>query len=908
MPTPSGQGFIDYVLWSDDGKPLALVEAKRTRRDPTVGQQQAKLYADCLEQQFGQRPIIFYTNGYEHWLWDDVSYPPRPVQGFFKKAELELLIQRRTTKRPLLTQDIDSTIVERYYQTRAIRKISEAFERDNERKALIAMATGAGKPRTIIALCDLLMRCNCVKRVLFLADRVALVKQAANSFKQHLPAASPVNLITEKNTDGRVYLSTYPTMMGLINDLSEGQRKFGAGHFDLLVIDEAHRSVYQKYRAIFEYFDSLLVGLTATPKDEIDRNTYSLFNLESGVPTDYYDLETAVKDGYLVPPQAVSVPLKFQREGIQYDDLSAAEKEQWEELDWDEDGNIPDRIEAAAVNQWLFNTDTVDKVLAHLMTRGLKVAGGDRLGKTIIFAKNNDHAQFIYERFNLNYPHYNGEFARVITHKTEYTQNLIDDFSNPHKTPHIAISVDMLDTGIDVPEVVNLVFFKLVRSKTKFWQMVGRGTRLCPNLFGPNQPKEFFYLFDYCQNLEFFKQNPPTTDGSLGNSLSKQLFTTRLALLSALDRELSPKAIVAEKSGTYQINPPTPTLTPSWLSGAEASDVGVRQAIAIQLQTEVAAMNLDNFIVRPQRQLVETFAQPENWKTLQPEQIDNLALRVAGLPTELPAENEEAKRFDLLMLRLQVARLNADPSFTRLRQQVKAIATALEAQDSIPVIREQMPLIQDLLSDIWWEDVTIPMLESARKRLRSLIQLIEKTQRQPIYTDFIDELGSETQIDLPELGDSSEFDRFRAKASQFLRAHEDHIAIHKLKFNQPLTDVDLHELERILQASGLGTPQDLESAKEMGLGIFIRSLIGLNREAAKQAFGIFLSSSTASANQIEFINLIIDHLTHHGIIEPDLLYESPFTDISHHGPDGIFSPEQIDALFIVLNDIRATAA
>ena len=368
------------------------------------------------------------------------------------------------------------------------------------------MATGAGKTRTVIAFCDLLMRCNWAKRVLFLADRVALVNQAVNAFKLHLPDSSPVNLVTEKDTEGRVFVSTYPTMMKQIEDMSDGQRRFGVGHFDIVVIDEAHRSVFKKYRAIFEYFDSLLVGLTATPKNEIERNTYTLFDLESGVPTDAYSLEEAVKDGFLVPPQAVSVPLKYQREGINYEELSDEDKEQWDALEWDVDGEVPDRVEAEAVNKWLFNIDTVDKVLAHLMTRGLKVAGGDRLGKTILFAKNQAHAQFVAERFNANYPHFKGEFARVITFKTEYAQSLIDNFSNKEKSPYLAISVDMLDTGIDIPEVVNLVFFKLVRSKTKFWQMVGRGTRLCPDLFEPEQDKQFFYLFDYCQNLEFFSR------------------------------------------------------------------------------------------------------------------------------------------------------------------------------------------------------------------------------------------------------------------------------------------------------------------------------------------------------------------------------------------------------------------
>src|SRR5450830_358651 len=358
MPNNQGKGFVDYVLWADDGKPLAVVEAKRTKRDPRAGQQQAKLYADCLEQQFGQRPVIFYSNGYDHWLWDDESYPPRGVQRFLKKDELELLIQRRSTRQPLASATIDPAIVERFYQTRAIRRIGETFEKDHARKALIVMATGAGKTRTVIGLCDVLMRANWAKRVLFLADRVALVRQAVNAFKKHLPAASPVNLVTEKDKQGRVYVSTYPTMMGLIDDTRDGQRKFGVGHFDLVIIDEAHRSVYQKYRAIFDYFDSLLVGLTATPKDEVDRNTYSLFELETGVPTDVYGLEEAVGDGFLVPPHAVTVPLKFQREGIKYDDLSEEDKDTWDALEWSEDGEVPDRVEAVAVNKWLFNKDT----------------------------------------------------------------------------------------------------------------------------------------------------------------------------------------------------------------------------------------------------------------------------------------------------------------------------------------------------------------------------------------------------------------------------------------------------------------------------------------------------------------------------------------------------------------------
>jgi type I restriction enzyme R subunit len=461
MPNRTGQGFVDYVLWGDDGKPLGLVEAKRTRRDARVGQRQAELYADCLEKQCGQRPVIFYTNGYEHWLWDDKQYPPRAIQGFLTKDELLLTIQRRTSRKSPSAEDIDPAIVERFYQTRAIRRVAEAVEKDHQRKALLVMATGAGKTRTVIALCDLLMRANWVRRVLFLADRVALVRQAVNAFKRHLPSSSPVNLVTEKDGQGRAYVSTYPTMMGLIDETAEGKRRFGVGHFDLVVIDEAHRSVYRKYGAIFDYFDSLLVGLTATPKDEVDRDTYRLFDLQRGVPTDAYGLDEAVRDVYLVPPRAVSVPLRFVREGIRYEDLSEEEKEQWDAIEWDETGNVPIQVDPPAVNKWLFNADTVDKVLEHLMTHGLKVAGGDRLGKTIIFAKNREHAQFIVERFDINYPHLKGSFARAIDYKTEYAQSLLDDFYIAERPPHIAVSIDMLDTGIDVPEIVNLVFFKM---------------------------------------------------------------------------------------------------------------------------------------------------------------------------------------------------------------------------------------------------------------------------------------------------------------------------------------------------------------------------------------------------------------------------------------------------------------
>jgi type I restriction enzyme R subunit len=885
MPNETGTGFCDYVLWGTDGKPLAVVEAKRTRRSAQEGKRQAELYADCLERAHGQRPVIFYTNGYEHWLWDDTAYPPRAVEGFYRRDELELMIQRRTTRRPLGEAPVNGRIVERHYQTRAIRRIGESFERDHRRKALVVMATGAGKTRTVIALVDLLMRCNWAKRILFLADRTALVKQAVNAFKAHLPEAAPVNLVTDRAGQGRVYVSTYPTMMNLIEEMGETGRRFGPGHFDLVIVDEAHRSIYRRYRAIFRWFDSLLVGLTATPKDEIDLNTYRMFDLDTGMPTDAYPLEEAVKDRFLVPMRAVSVPLKFQRQGIRYDELSEEEKEQWDEAEWEEEHGPPDEVSAEAVNQWLFNQDTVDKVLEHLMTHGQKVEGGDRLGKTIIFAKNHRHAEFIQQRFDANYPHLKGSFARVIDFQVTYAQSLIDDFSTPSKAPHIAISVDMLDTGIDVPEVVNLVFFKLVRSKTKFWQMIGRGTRLRPDLFGPGQHKQFFYVFDFCQNLEFFSQDAPAVEGSIAESLSARLFRTRLELIAGLDSRLR------EGRATH----------------AEA-ETALRQDIAGLLHTEVAAMNVDNFIVRPHRRLVETFATAQAWADLPQSARDDLSAHLAGLPTELDPEKQEAKQFDLLMLTLQLAVLTGHKGFDTQKDRVMELAAALAENRAVPAIAAELELIQDVQTEAWWQDVTAGELERARKRLRGLMHLIERGKRAVLYTNFQDEIGPGEEVVFEKLVSNDEFRRFRERARHFLLAHENHIAIHKLRNNAPLTPTDLGELERMLLESG-GTPAEIQKARtdSEGLGLFVRQLVGLDRAAAKEALAGFLQGKTLSANQIEFVDMIIDNLAESGWIDPARLYEAPYTRFSARGVDGLFADSDVIRLIEVLEDVRKRA-
>ena len=884
MPNEKGVGFADYVLWGDDGKPLGVVEAKRSTVDPTTGRQQAKLYADCLEKMHGQRPIIFYTNGYQTWLWDDQAYPPREIAGFYKKEELERLILRRRQRQSLAVAGVSDDIAGRYYQKRAIAQIFEQFT-SARRKALLVMATGTGKTRTAIALVDALQRAGWVKRALFLADRVSLVNQAVGAFKAHLPESSPVNLVTEKDKHGRVYVCTYPTMMNLIDANRGGEAPFGVGHFDLVIIDEAHRSVYQKFGAIFRYFDLLLVGLTATPREEVDRNTYELFDLEPGVPTDAYELDQAVRDGFLVPPRVQQVDLKFPREGINYDDLSDEEKAEWESLDWGDDvdeAGLPRQVNAAAVNHWLFNQDTVDKVLQHLMEHGHHVEGGDRLAKTIIFARNHDHAEFIEKRFNHHYPHLQGSFARVIDNRIKYAQSLIDDFSDPDKPPHIAISIDMLDTGIDVPEVANLVFFKPVYSKIKFWQMIGRGTRLRPDLFGPGEDKQDFRVFDFCFNFDFFKENPQGIEAHGSAPLGERLFQARIDLLGHLQAK--------------------PQLDP---------DEHLHSRLIDTLHGEVQAMNPDNFIVRMHLEAVERFQDLKAWQRLSDSDRQALCDEVAGLPSELPTDDIESRLFDLTALRLQLALIEGDTgTFERHRKRVAELAGLLEEKTSVPAVKQQLGLLSAVQEAEWWEGTNLDLLEDLRIRLRDLVPLLERKERKVIYTNFQDEvrdIRDEEVVPMPKMTGA----QFEKKVRDYLGDHKDHLVIHRLRTNQPLTDTDLQGLEQTLAEIGDDEgPHLLNELLERNgapsLAWFVRSLVGMDRKAAHEAFSDFLNDRSLTADQIRFIELIIDQLTARGVMPPEALYEPPFTRIHHGGPDELFTGKKdiIEAVFDQLDVVH----
>jgi len=885
MPNAEGIGYADYVLWGDDGKPLAVVEAKKSTKDPEVGQQQAKLYADCLEKMHGQRPVIFYTNGYETYLWDDESYPPRRVAGFYKKNELHSLIVPRGGRESLDAGGVKDAIAGRYYQKRAIGSIGDQFEK-KRRKALLVMATGTGKTRVSIALVDLLQRAGWVKRALFLADRVSLVNQAVGAFKAHLPEASPVNLVTEKDKSGRVYVCTYPTMMGLIDETKGREARFGVGHFDLVIIDEAHRSVYQKYGAIFRYFDSLLVGLTATPREQVDRNTYELFDLEPGVPTDAYELETAVRDGFLVPPRVQQVDLKFPREGIDYDQLTEEEKEQWESLDWGDHGEpeaLPHRVNPKAINNWLFNRDTVDKVLQHVMEHGHKVEGGDRLAKTIVFARNHEHAKFIEERFNHHYPHYKGHFARIIDNYAKYPQSLIDDFSQKDKDPHIAISVDMLDTGIDVPEIANLVFFKPVYSKIKFWQMIGRGTRLCPELFGPEDDKYDFRVFDFCFNFDFFREKPEGIEGSGGVPLGKRLFRARTQLLGHVQTD--------------------PDLDPA---------AKLRGSLVAHLHGEVASMNRENFIVRMHLEAVERFQDRKTWDNLSEADREALQREVAGLPSEIPTDDIECRLFDLTALRMQLALAQGDQAVLEgQRHRVVEMAMLLEEKTTIPAVKAQLEYLAALQESTFWDGMDLGGLEDMRLRLRGLMPFLDKKKRKIVYTDFRDKVTGvrdEELLNMPKMTST----QYEKKIKDYLRNHQDLLVIHKLRMNEALTEADLQGLEQTLVEIGEEEgekllPLLLNRSEAPSLAYFVRTLVGLDLQAAQAAFSKYLNDRSLTTKQIHFVEMVIEQLTARGVLEPGALYEAPFNALHSEGPDALFAGKQnvINGIFEALKVFSA---
>ena len=844
MPNPSEVGYADYVLYGDDGRPLAVVEAKRTCVDVAKGRQQAKLYADLLEQKHHRRPVVFLSNGFEIRLVDN-RYPERKVASIYSKRDLEKLFNLQTMRTRLKHARVKKNIAGRYYQEAAIKAVCDSLDGRNRRKALLVMATGSGKTRTVIGLCDVLLHGGWVKNILFLADRNSLVTQAKRSFTNLLPDLSITNLCEDKNNyNAHCVFSTYQTMMNSIDAIKDDQGKlFTCGHFDLVICDEAHRSIYNKYRDIFNYFDAPLVGLTATPKDEIDKNTYDVFELENGVPTYGYELAQAVKDGYLVDFLSVETSLKFIEQGIIYDELSEDEKAIYEETFRDENGEVPESIASSALNEWIFNEDTIRQVLHVLMTDGLKIDYGQKLGKTIIFAKNHEHAEKILTVFGWAYPHL-PNFAKVIDTYMTYAQSAIDEFSEANKLPQIAISVDMLDTGIDVPEVLNLVFFKKVLSKAKFWQMIGRGTRLCPGLLD-GEDKQKFYIFDFCGNFEFFRMNKGRPTANM-LALQGAIFHLKAQIISKL-QDLA-----------FQ----TKDLIP------------FRQNLVADLVRSVQALNRENFAVKQHLKYVELYSDPKSYDNLSYE--DTLIIKHELAPLILPEEDvASAVRFDALVYGIELAYL-IGKTYPKARSDLYKKARTIAGIANIPEIMAQSDLINRILYTNYLDNAGINEFERIRQNLRGLMKYISANSV-TYTTNFSDEILSFTFHDA-EL-DNDDLKNYKAKAEFYIRQHQDQAAIVKLKTNVPLSLEDLKTLENILW-SEIGTRQDYEAAcGQKPVGEFVREIVGLDMAAAKSAFVVFLDNANLDSRQIYFVNQIVEYIVHNGLLRDlSVLQEPPFTD------------------------------
>ena len=844
------QGFIDYVLWGRDGMPLAVIEAKRTSKDPKIGRQQAVLYADALERKFGRRPLIFLTNGFESFFWDDKAYPLRPVSGVFSEDDLEKIIQRRTSCQELETIAINDEITGRAYQKEAIRavcaKISKGF-----RKNLLVMATGTGKTRTAASLADVLSRGGYVKNILFLADRTALVKQAKEAFQTYLPDMTLCNLLDNKDEkNSRAVFSTYPTILNAIDDSKsrDGLRLFTPAHFDLIIIDECHRSIFKKYRAIFDYFDALLVGLTATPREDVDRNTYDFFEMENGIPTYAYDYETAVdEDKVLVPYYNIEVKTKFLDTGIKYDELSDKEKQEYEDKFTEDDGSLPDFIPPEQLNKFIFNDKTIDLVLQKLMEQGIKIDSGEKLGRTIIFAQNKRHAERIVERFNKLYPVYKGKFAQRIICEDAYAQTLIDDFKQPDKMPQIAVSVDMLDTGVDIPECVNLVFFKVVRSKTKFWQMIGRGTRLCPELDCVDhlnkayKGKRYFFIFDYCGNFDFFRTQPNGIEGSAVKTLSEAIFSKKIELI----KELQEPAYAACEYQALR----------SSLVAACVKNINA-------LIDEDGSMRV---AVKLKSRYINKFKEQTAFTSLDVQDKGELLEHVAPL-VSLYDTDINAKRFDNLLYSLMlVVLVENNPGIAYGRSQLNKTVRALEKKQTITEIKNKLPLIRQIMEPEFAKNANVLTWEKVRQELRDLIKFLDDGSQPIIYTNLEDEL---LEVKAGEaMSPAYDFEDYKQKVNRYILGNSNNIVIYKLMHNKKLSAQDYKELERLFTQE-LGTANDYEQAYgATPFGLLIRKIAKLDHDAAMEAFSQFINDASLNDRQIAFVHKVISYVEANGYID-----------------------------------------
>ena len=854
MPNNEGKGFCDYVLFGSNGLPLAVIEAKRTSVSPVKGKHQAELYADCLEKRYGVRPVIYYTNGFETHIIDGLGYPPRRLYAFHTESDLELLIQKR--KRHDITDfSVKDSITDRHYQKMAIKSVCEHFN-TKHRRGLLVMATGTGKTRVAISLVDVLTRNGWVKNVLFLADRIPLVSQAHKNFVKLLPHMTTSILSEDKDpdTNARITFSTYQTM---INYIDTDEKAFSVGRFDLIIIDEAHRSIFGKYSAIFNYFDSLLVGLTATPRDEVDRSTYETFQMEQGVPNYAYELEDAVAEGYLVNYKGFKRGSLILKEGIKYDNLTPEEKEQLEKV-WEYEqagkaieGDPQHRdIESKEIFNYIFNLDTIDRVLQDLMENGLKVQSGERIGKTIIFAYNHRHAEMIVERFYYLYPEYSSDFCALIDNYVTYSKDLIDKFEIRDGNPQIAVSVDMLDTGIDVPDVLNLVFFKVVKSKIKFMQMIGRGTRLSQGIFGTGKDKEFFYIFDWCRNFEYFDKNPDGQMAAVAPSLTEKIFSIRAKMAFHLQHQ-------------------------QWQEDEYAK--GLHDEIKTLLKEQVASLSDSHISVREKWADVSHFKDNDSWTYISEVDVNTLSNVIAPL---LPKNtlDESAKKFDLLVMLIELSLIGGEGNANKAVHSVQTIAEKLQEKATLPQVQAKMGTIKEVLTDVAWQNVSLKWLEKVRNDLRDLIKFLIGQGGQWFTVDIEDEISDEGTMEgiTPRVS-------YKQSVLDFLSKNRNLPVLQKIYDMEQLTAADFTELERILWQE-LGSKDDYDKFTNgmlcgSNVAMFVRSLVGVDRKNAVRRFSEFISGNELNAEQEDFLNTIIAYVCENGDITKEIVVnEAPFDE------------------------------
>ena len=865
MPNNEGIGFADYVLFSSNGLPLAVVEAKRTTVSPLKGKHQAELYADCLEKQYGVRPVIYYTNGFETNIIDGLGYPPRPLFGFHTADDLERLIQKRGRK-DITDFSVKDSITDRHYQKMAIKAVCEHYNKKH-RKALLVMATGTGKTRVSISLVDVLMRNDWVKNVLFLADRTSLVSQAHKNYAKLLPNTTTC-VLSEKDNDkkkdlsARIVFSTYQTM---INYIDTDDKLYSVGHFDLIIIDEAHRSIFGKYAAVFNYFDAMLVGLTATPREDVDRSTYEIFQMEEGEPNFAYELDEAVADHYLVNYHGFKRGSQIMREGIKYDKLTEEEKHQLE-LVWEYESGyeVGSRrfevgsktsnlkpptsrdIDSSEIFSYIFNEDTIDAVLQDLMEHGLKVQSGERIGKSVIFAYNHHHAELIVSRFNVLYPEYGPGFCVLIDNYVTYAHDLIDKFEIRDADPQVAVSVDMLDTGIDVPDILNLVFFKPMKSKIKYLQMIGRGTRLSEDIFGPGKHKECFYIFDWCGNFDYFDQNPDGHEAPIAQSLTERLFCLRSEIAFHLQHQ------------QYQEDEYCKSLHDE------------NKAL---LHEQVQALSDSHISVRMKWEAVSHFKEADAWVYISDMDLLTLKKDVAPL---LPKNtlDESAKKFDVLTLTIELGCLDSEVDSSRSIQRVKLIAAELMEKATLPQVQAKMGTIKEVLSDMAWQNVSLQWLEKVRTDLRDLMKFLLGDKKKWFVVDIDDVISDDGEVEgvTPKVS-------YKQRVMDFLAANRHLPVLDKIYNMEKLEDGDFRELQRILWEE-LGSRDEYKQytqGKMCGdnVAILIRSLIGVDRKVAMQRFGSFISGMELNSEQEEFLMTIISYVCENGDITKEIVVNEP---------------------------------